>query len=150
MSEADGSSPDHPIDSSAPWVQEQIAEYLATDGERPVFRHNSPLLMLTYRGVKSGRWHRTVLIYAPHGDQYLIVASRGGAPEHPLWYRSLPDGTRVRLQVKGRVFDAIARTATDDEKPALWEEVVRVFPDYADYQAKTDRPIPVVILDPVS
>ncbi len=148
MSETAGDTPDNPINSTAPWVKEQIEEYLATDGAKPVFRYGAPLLMLTYQGAKSGKWHRTVLIYVPDGERYLIVASKGGAPEHPTWYRSLTDGVRVRLQVKGRAFDAIARTATDEEKPPLWAKAVEVYPDYADYHLKTARPIPVVILQP--
>jgi deazaflavin-dependent oxidoreductase (nitroreductase family) len=150
MSEAAGSTPDNPIDSKAGWVKAQLDEYLATDGAKPVFRHNSPLLLLTYKGRKSGNWHRTVLIYAPDDDRYLIVASKGGAEDHPTWYLSLEENPEVQLQVGPRVFTAIARTATADEKPPLWDKAVSIYPDYADYQVKTTRPIPVVILEPVA
>jgi deazaflavin-dependent oxidoreductase (nitroreductase family) len=73
----------------------------------------------------------------------------GGAPKHPVWYLNLQANPEVRLQVKDKTFAAIARTATAEEKPALWEKMVAIYPDYADYQLKTDREIPIVILDPV-
>jgi deazaflavin-dependent oxidoreductase (nitroreductase family) len=149
VNNAAGSTPENPIDSETPWVARQISEYLATDGEKPVFRYGAPLLLLTTMGRKSGEWKRTVLIGAEDDGRYVIVASLGGAPRHPVWYLNLQANPEVRLQVKGRSFMATARTATAEEKPALWAKMVGLYPDYADYQVKTEREIPVVILDPV-
>jgi deazaflavin-dependent oxidoreductase (nitroreductase family) len=135
------------IDNSTPWVAEQIREYVATDGAKPTFRYNAPLLLLTTRGRKTGEWRRTCLIYGPDGDRLVIVASLGGAPTHPVWYLNLTENPRVWVQVGAESFWAIARDANADEKPALWEKMVGIYPDYADYQVKTDREIPVVVLD---
>lgn len=142
-----GASADNPIDNETPWVKEQIDQYLATDGQKPDFRYDSPLLLLTTRGSKSGLWRRTCLIYGEDDGRYLIVASLGGAPKHPSWYVNLQHDPHVRLQVGPEVIDGIARTATPEEKPALWEEMVRIYPDYADYQEKTDRDIPIVVVE---
>jgi deazaflavin-dependent oxidoreductase (nitroreductase family) len=109
----------------------------------------TPLLLLTVQGRKSGLWKRTALICGEENGSYLVVASMGGAPKHPVWYLNLQANPEVRLQVKDKTFAAIARTATAEEKPALWEKMVAIYPDYADYQLKTDREIPIVILDPV-
>jgi deazaflavin-dependent oxidoreductase (nitroreductase family) len=141
------SAPSPIVDNEASWVKEQIDEYLATDGAKPVFRHGSPLLLLTTKGRRSGEWRRTCLIYGPNGDDFLIVASLGGAPRHPVWYLNLTENPRVWLQVGAETFWATARTATAEEKPALWEKMVAIYPDYADYQVKTDREIPVVVLE---
>jgi deazaflavin-dependent oxidoreductase (nitroreductase family) len=148
MTDAPGSTPENPIDSETPWVAKQIEEYLTTNGEKPSFRYNAPLLLLIYQGRKSGLWKRTALIYGEDGDNFLIVASKGGAPEHPAWYLNLQANPEVHLQVNARKLAAAAHTASPEEKPALWEKMVAVFPDYADYQLKTDRDIPVVILTP--
>ena len=135
------------IDNSTPWVAQQINEYVATNGAKPTFRYNAPLLLLTTRGRKSGEWRRTCLIYGPDNDRLVIVASLGGAPSHPVWYLNLTENPRVWVQVGAESFWAIARDASADEKPALWEKMVGIYPDYADYQVKTDREIPVVILE---
>jgi deazaflavin-dependent oxidoreductase (nitroreductase family) len=135
------------VDSSSPWVAEQIAQYVETDGALPVFRYEAPLLLLTTQGRKSGEWRRTCLIYGPDADRYVIVASLGGAPKHPIWFLNLLANPRVWLQVGAESFWAIARVATPEEKPELWDKMVKIFPDYADYQVKTEREIPVVILE---
>lgn len=135
------------IDSPTPWVASQIEEYLATDGAKPVFRYNSPLLLLTTQGGKSGQWRRSCLIYGPHGGDFLIVASMGGAPKHPSWYLNLKANPRVWLQVGADSFWAVARDASEEEKPELWQKMVDIYPEYAEYQEKTDRAIPVVVLE---
>lgn len=142
-----GSSPDTPIDNETPWVKKQIDEYLLTDGRRPAFRYDSPLLLLTTRGSKSGLWRRTCLIYGEDDGRYLIVASLGGAPKHPSWYLNLELDTEVYLRVGAETIRGIARTATAEEKPPLWDKMVAIYPDYADYQTKTDRDIPIVIVE---
>jgi deazaflavin-dependent oxidoreductase (nitroreductase family) len=140
-------APDPIHNTKEPWVAKQIAEYLATDGAKPVFRYHAPLLLLTTRGRKTGEWRRTCLIYGLDNERILIVASLGGAPNHPVWYLNLTENPRVWVQVGGDTFWAIARDATGDEKPALWDTMVGIYPDYADYQTKTDRQIPVVVLE---
>jgi F420H(2)-dependent quinone reductase len=148
MSEA---APNPIVDNDSEWVKKQIEEYLATDGAKPVFRYGAPLVLLTTQGRKSGEWRRTCLIGAPYEDEYLLVASLGGAPKHPVWYLNLLANPRVWLQVGADAFWATARAATPEEKPQRWDAMVALYPDYADYQVKTDREIPVVILerDPV-
>lgn len=135
------------IDNDTPWVASQIEQYLESNGEKPVFRHNSPLLLITTKGRRSQQWRRTCLIYGPHEDALLIVASMGGSPRHPSWYLNLKANPRVWLQVGADAFWAVARDATDDEKPGMWQEMVDIYADYADYQQKTDRQIPVVVLE---
>jgi F420H(2)-dependent quinone reductase len=119
---------------------------VATDGERPEFRGGAPLVLITTRGRKSGEWRRTCLIGASDGDDVVIVASIGGAPKHPVWYLNLEANPRVWVQQGAESFWAIAHTADEAEKPRLWDKMVGLYPDYADYQKKTDRVIPVVIL----
>ena len=114
------SAPAPIVDNPTPWVAKQIEEYLETDGARPVFRHNSPLLLLTVKGRTSGQWRRTALIYGRDGDRLIIVASLGGAPEHPVWYRNLVENPRVWLQVGAQTFWATARTATDADRYFSW------------------------------
>ena len=127
-------------------MKKQIDEYVATDGERPEFRGGAPLVLITTRGRKSGEWRRTCLIGASDGDDVVIVASIGGAPKHPVWYLNLEANPRVWVQQGAESFWAIAHTADEAEKPRLWDKMVGLYPDYADYQKKTDRVIPVVIL----
>ncbi|MEO6943565.1 MAG: nitroreductase family deazaflavin-dependent oxidoreductase [Lacisediminihabitans sp.] len=149
MTQDSGTSAEDPIDSPTPWVAKQISDYVATDGREPDFQDGTPLLLLTVKGRKSGLWKRTALICGEENGSYLVVASMGGAPKHPSWYLNLKANPEVRIQVNEKIMKAIARTATEDEKPALWEKMVGIFGDYADYQKKTERVIPIVILDPV-
>jgi len=142
-------APTDVIDSTEPWVKNQIDQYVATNGEKPVFRHGSPLVLLTYQGRKTGQWRRTCLIGAEYEGSYLLVASKGGAKDNPLWYPNLVENPGAWLQVGPDYFPVTARTATPEEKPPLWTFMVSLYPEYEDYQKKTDRDIPVVILDPV-
>jgi F420H(2)-dependent quinone reductase len=135
------------VDSEVPWVKKQIDEYIATDGEKPVFRYGSPLLLITAKGRKSGVWRRTCLIGASDGDDVIIVASIGGAPKHPSWYNNIEANPRVWVQQGADSFWTVAHTADATEKPRLWDKMVGLYPDYADYQKKTDRDIPVVVLE---
>jgi deazaflavin-dependent oxidoreductase (nitroreductase family) len=143
-----------PTDSPSEWVADHIRKYVASGGEEGYLWHGAdgsfapgaPILLLTTTGRKSGQARRTALIFGQDGDDYLIVASKGGAPEHPLWYGNLVANPEVELQVKADVFKATARTATAEEKTRLWPKMVDVWPDYANYQTRTDRDIPIVIL----
>lgn len=137
------------VDSDRDWVKKQIDEYIATDGVRPVFKYGAPLLLVTIKGRKSGEWRRTCLIGSSDGDDVVIVASIGGAPKHPTWYLNLQANPRVWVQQGAESFWTIARTADATEKPRLWDKMVGLYPDYAEYQEKTDRVIPVVILERV-
>jgi deazaflavin-dependent oxidoreductase (nitroreductase family) len=141
---------DQVIDSPQGWVNEHIQRYVATGGkDGHEWKPGVPTLLLTTTGNKSGLRRRTALIYARDGENYLIVASQGGAPTHPAWYRNLDADPAVHLQVGADEFDATARTATDAERDRLWPLVTAVWPAYDDYQRKTDRQIPVVVLHPV-
>jgi deazaflavin-dependent oxidoreductase (nitroreductase family) len=144
-----GSSPEHPIDNAADWVAAHIKAIDDPSGAEPPTQRGAPLLLLTTKGAKSGVWRRTALIYGKDDGRYLIVASKGGHPQPPGWYVNLTANPEVRIQVEDRAFYAVARTATPEEKPALWDRMVGIWPDYANYQEKTDRDIPVVILEPL-
>jgi deazaflavin-dependent oxidoreductase (nitroreductase family) len=107
----------------------------------------APSLLLHTVGARSGKPRTTTLSYARAGDDYLVVASKGGADDPPAWYLNLEADPEVQVQVRDEVFTAHARTATPEEHPALWAEMVGHWPDYDAYQAKTSREIPVVVLE---
>ena len=128
--------------------KEHVERYEETDGAEGFrWRNDTTILILTTTGRRSGETRKNALIYRQHGDDYLIVASHGGADKAPDWYLNLEADPSVEVQVKGEKFAAKARTATPDEKPELWQEMVEVWPDYANYQTKTEREIPVVVLE---
>ncbi len=129
--------------------ESHVRAYRETNGERGYIWNNAPILLLTTKGHESGALRTTPLIFARDGERYVIIASLGGAPRHPFWYLNLRAEPRVQLQVKGDVFDAVARTAVSPERERLWAEAVKVWPQYGDYQALTEREIPVVMLEPV-
>ena len=106
-----------------------------------------PTLILTTLGRRSGKPRRLALIYGEDGDHYVVVASKGGAEQHPEWYLNLVDHPEVQVQVLADRFRANARTATPEEHAALWPRMAKIWPAYNDYQAKTDRTIPLVILE---
>jgi deazaflavin-dependent oxidoreductase (nitroreductase family) len=111
---------------------------------------NVPSLLLTTTGRKSGEKFIFPLFYGETGNSYIIVASKGGAPEHPGWYRNLLAHPEVEVQVGTKKLKARARTASGAERTQLWEKALEFWPPYADYQKKTEREIPVVVLDPIS
>jgi len=129
------------------WQLEHLRRYLATDGADGHVWEGLPTLLLTTIGRRSGQPHTTPLIYGQDGDRYLVVGSRGGAPAHPQWYHNLLAQPRVQLQILGDRFPARARPASAAEKPALWQKMVQLYPPYAEYQTRTTREIPVVILE---
>jgi deazaflavin-dependent oxidoreductase (nitroreductase family) len=126
--------------------QEHVARYRETGGEEGHDWQGTKTLLLTTTGRRSGEPREHALIYGRHGDDYLVVASKGGAPQHPAWYLNLEANPEVELQVGGERFAARARTATPDEKPELWRIMIAEWPPYDEYQTKTDRDIPVVVL----
>lgn len=138
------------LDSPTGWVAKHIRTYVESDGEKGhQWYKGVPTLLLTTRGRRSGKLRRTALIYGRDGDRYLVVASLGGAPQHPLWYLNLLDDPEVAVQVGPDKFKARARTATPAEKPALWKRMAAIWPEYDRYQERTSRDIPVVLLEPV-
>jgi deazaflavin-dependent oxidoreductase (nitroreductase family) len=127
--------------------QEHVARYLETDGAEGHEWQGTTVLILTTTGRKSGESRSTPLIYGTHGEDHLVVASKGGAPEPPAWYLNLVERPDVTVQVLGDRFAAHARTATPEEKPELWSTMVERWPAYNEYQTKTTREIPVVVLE---
>jgi len=106
----------------------------------------APMLLLTATGRKSGKPRTTPLLYVEDGDGFAVVASFGGAPEHPSWYRNLEKDPEVTLQIENRVISVTASTATPEEKKRLWPRLIAIYPDYDTYQQETTRDIPVVLL----
>jgi deazaflavin-dependent oxidoreductase (nitroreductase family) len=126
---------------------EHVKRYLETDGAEGHEWRGATVLILSTTGRRSGQERSTPLIYGTHGDDYLVVASKGGAEEHPAWYMNLSEHPEVTVQVRGDRFAARARTASADEKPELWGTMVGQWPAYNEYQQKTSREIPVVVLE---
>jgi deazaflavin-dependent oxidoreductase (nitroreductase family) len=127
---------------------EHVRRYRETGGDvGHIWRRGAKTLLLTTAGRKSGNPTTTPLIYEQDGDRYVIVASKGGAPAHPGWYRNLAKDPKVEVQVKDDVFEARARTASGDERERLWRLAAEQWPDYDAYQTRTDREIPVVVLE---
>ena len=130
---------------------EHVRRYIETDGEEGyVWREGASILLLTVTGRKSGREYTTPLIFGEDGGSYVLVASQGGTPEHPDWYLNLVVNPEVNVQVGGDRFTAQARTASAEEKPALWSLMTSIWPDYDQYQARTHREIPVVVVEPLA
>jgi deazaflavin-dependent oxidoreductase (nitroreductase family) len=128
--------------------EEHVRRYRETDGEEGYdWREGSTVLLLTHTGRKSGAEYTTPLIFDRAGDDYVIVASQGGTPQHPDWYLNLVEHPEVGVQVKGDVFRARARTAEGDERERLWRQMNEMWKHYDEYQRKTDREIPVVVLE---
>lgn len=109
-----------------------------------------PVVLLTTVGAKTGKLRKTPLMRVEHNGEYAVVASLGGAPQHPVWYHNIKAHPRVELQDGTETHDYEAREVFGDEKAVWWERAVEAWPDYADYQTKTDRQIPVFVLTPVT
>jgi deazaflavin-dependent oxidoreductase (nitroreductase family) len=137
------------LDSPTGWVAQHIRNYVESDGREGHLYQGIPALLLTTRGRRSGTLRRTALFYGEDGDRYLVVASNGGAAHHPAWYLNLVARPEVQVQVGPETFGARARAATAEERPRLWRQMAAVFPMYDTFQAKTDREIPVVIVERV-
>lgn len=126
--------------------QEHIERYEATGGAEGHDWQGTQTLVLTTTGAKSGAERKSALIYGEHDGDYLVVASKGGAPEPPAWYVNLKKNPDARIQVWGEKVDVVARDANDAEKPELWKIMTGHWPAYDEYQTRTDRQIPVVVL----
>ncbi|MGI8457096.1 MAG: nitroreductase family deazaflavin-dependent oxidoreductase [Propionibacteriaceae bacterium] len=132
------------------WVRDQVELYERTGGrEGNTLRDTGrPVVIFTTRGNKSGKLRKTPLMRVEHDGAYAMVASQGGAPTHPVWYHNLrADPTALMVQDGPEPFDAVARELTGEERAVWWERAVSAFPDYADYQEKTDREIPVFLVE---
>jgi deazaflavin-dependent oxidoreductase (nitroreductase family) len=127
---------------------EHVSRYEETNGELGHMWNGATALVLTTKGRKSGEPRKFALIYARDGNDYLVVASMGGAPKHPGWYFNLTENPDVTIQVRDRIIPARAHAATDAERPRLWKIVNELWPNYSVYETRTTRKIPVVILTP--
>ena len=137
--------------SPSEWVRNQVAQYEASGGAEgnTLLDTGMPVIIVTTRGNKSGKVRKTPLMRVEHDGEYALVASKGGAPEHPVWYYNLiADPDAVVLQDGPEPFDVVVREASGDEKKAWWGRAVEAYPPYAEYQAKTDRQIPLFIATP--
>jgi deazaflavin-dependent oxidoreductase (nitroreductase family) len=137
-------------DSPTSFVNQHIRSYVDSDGKAGHIWNGVPTLLLTTLGRRSGQWRRTALIYGKDGDKHIVVASKGGADHHPAWYLNLAEHPEVQVQVAADRFIARARTATAEERARLWPVMTRIWPDYDDYQRKTSRDIPIVVLERIS
>jgi len=134
--------------SPSEWVRDQVAEYEASGGQRANTLRDTglPVIIVTTRGSKTGKIRKFALMRVEHDGEYALVASMGGAPQSPVWYNNLKaDPAALMIQDGPEPFDAEAREMTGEEKAVWWERAVAAYPPYAEYQAKTDRVIPVLV-----
>ena len=134
--------------SPSQWVRDQVEEYEGSGGTTGTTMRDMPVIIVTTRGAKSGKLRKVPLMRVEHNGEYAAVASKGGAPRNPVWYLNLVADPRVEVRDGTVVRAMTAREVTGAEKAIWWQRCVAAFPDYADYQAKTERPIPVFVLTP--
>lgn len=135
--------------STSKWARDQAELYEATNGEQGGLLRGRPVIVLTSVGASTGKLRKTALMRVEHDGHYAVVASMGGAPKNPVWYYNLKKSSHVELQDGAIKRDYTAREVTGDKKAVWWERAVATWPDYANYQAKTDRQIPVFVLEPI-
>lgn len=134
--------------STLDWARKNAEEIMASGGTQGMEMRGMPVILLTTIGAKTGKIRKTPLMRVEHDGEYAVVASLGGAPKNPVWYYNVKAHPRVELQDGTVTGDYEAREVFGDEKAIWWERAVAAYPDYADYQAKTDRQIPVFVLTP--
>jgi deazaflavin-dependent oxidoreductase (nitroreductase family) len=136
--------------SASEWVRDQVAEYEASGGTRAntLLDTGMPIIVVTMKGNKSGKIRKTALMRVEHEGEYALVASKGGAPDHPVWYYNLVADPEVAIQDGSEPVVMTVRPVTGEEKATWWERSVAAYPPYAEYQEKTDREIPVFIASP--
>ncbi|MST33776.1 nitroreductase family deazaflavin-dependent oxidoreductase [Acidimicrobiaceae bacterium USS-CC1] len=134
--------------STQQWVRDQVELYESSGGKEGTTLRGLPVIVLTSVGARSGKIRKTPLMRVEHAGTYAAVASQGGAPTHPLWYHNLKAHPRVELQDGPHKGDYVAREVTGGERDTWWARAVSAYPDYADYQRKTDRQIPVFVIEP--
>jgi deazaflavin-dependent oxidoreductase (nitroreductase family) len=133
--------------STSEWARTQAETFEATDGAEANELQGKPIIVLTSMGAKSGKLRKNALMRVEHDGVYAVVASKGGAPTHPNWYFNLVANPHVELQDGAVKRDYLAREVTGEEKALWWARAIEVWPQYAGYQTKTDRPIPVFVLE---
>jgi F420H(2)-dependent quinone reductase len=136
--------------SPAKWVRDQVDEYEGSGGTAGSTMRGMPVIIVTTRGARSGKVRKVPLMRVEHDGQYAAVASMGGAPKNPVWYFNLVADPHVEVRDGTVVRAMTAREVSGDEKATWWQRCVAAYPDYADYQVKTDREIPVFVLTPVA
>jgi F420H(2)-dependent quinone reductase len=136
--------------STSDWARDNAEKYMESGGTDGTELQGKPVILLTTIGAKSGKIRKTPLMRVEHDGEYAVVASLGGAPKNPVWYYNIKAHPQVELQDGPVTKDYEAREAVDDEKAAWWERAVAAWPDYANYQKKTDRQIPVFVLTPIN
>lgn len=134
--------------SPSKWVRDQVEQYEKSNGASGSELSGMPVVIVTTVGKKSGKLRKTPLMRVEHDGSYAAVASLGGAPTHPVWYWNINAHPHVEVRDKDRVGDFVAREVTGAERDLWWDRAVAVYPDYRDYQEKTERTIPVFVLDP--
>jgi F420H(2)-dependent quinone reductase len=135
--------------SPAKWVRDQVERYESSGGTKGTTLGSRPVILLTTRGAKSGKLRKIPLMRVEHEGTYAAVASLGGAPKHPVWYFNVLADPHVELRDGTQTWDMKAREISGEEKAAWWERCVAAYPDYAEYQRKTEREIPVFLLERV-
>ena len=135
--------------SPSDFVSDQVETYERSGGAEGNTMGGKPVIILTTKGAKSGKIRKTPLMRVEHDGRYAVVASKGGAPEHPVWYHNIAANPDVELQDGPDRRDYRAHEAAGDEKAQWWDRAVEAWPDYAEYQKKTDREIPLFVLEPV-
>ncbi len=136
--------------SPAAWARDQVAEYESSGGTKGTTLQGVPVVVITSVGASSGKLRKNPVMRIEHDGVYAAVASKGGAPQHPSWYRNLVEHPLVELQDGPAKHDYKVHEASGDEREVWWNRAVEVWPDYAGYQTKTDRQIPVLVLEPVT
>ena len=136
--------------STSDWARKQAEIFEASNGHEGNLMRGMPVIVLTTVGAKSGKLRKTALMRVEHDGNYAVVASLGGAAKHPVWYFNIVAHPQVELHDVGFKGDFVAREVTGEEKAVWWERAVTAYPDYADYQAKTEREIPVFVLEPLT
>jgi F420H(2)-dependent quinone reductase len=136
--------------SPAKWARDQVEEYESSGGTRGTTLRGIPVVVITSVGTKSGKLRKNPVMRIEHDGVYAAVASKGGAPEHPTWYHNLVGHPLVELQDGTSKGDYTVRVASGEEHELWWGRAVEVWPDYAEYQTKTDRQIPVFVLEPAT
>ncbi|MFZ0091761.1 MAG: nitroreductase family deazaflavin-dependent oxidoreductase [Solirubrobacteraceae bacterium] len=134
--------------SSAKWVRDQVQEYESSGGTRGTTMRGVPTIVVTSMGAGSGKLRKNPVMRVEHGGSYAAVASKGGDPQNPAWYRNFVDHPHVEVQDGTFKGDFTARELEGDERELWWKRAVEVWPDYAEYQSKTEREIPVFVLEP--
>jgi deazaflavin-dependent oxidoreductase (nitroreductase family) len=136
--------------SAQKWVRDQVQEYESSGGTRATTLRGVPVIVITSKGSSSGKLRKNPVMRVEHDGRYAAVASKGGAPTHPAWYRNLVETPLAEVQDEAAKGDYTARELTGEERRIWWDRAVAVWPDYAEYQTKTEREIPVFLLEPVS